>query len=274
MFKSISYQENTLEIFLYLTTICQNYCWYCCESHTKETKKEIMRFETFISVFTELKKNKHQINWHVIGGEPTLHPRFYDIVNCLLQANNTKTVEIFSNGIRIIKRERFINTEKLKFCFSAHYQQRKNIFQNIDKLGDIAYYINYIIFSEEQANDPFLAEAKAHNIYDKISFMPMQIMKTGEYKLTEFYLKHEQKIFFVDGHLYSLSEVLRKKLNSFRGRRCYKACIRIDCNGAITLLGKREYISITNLASFDLPYDICVHDQCNDEDSLVYNIKK
>lgn len=82
---------------LMLTNWCNYSCRYCfgMDVMTPKVKAQAMMDETFLGILDWLERTNYRSAIHLMGGEPTLHPKFEWIVSTLLQRN--LPVVIFSN---------------------------------------------------------------------------------------------------------------------------------------------------------------------------------
>ncbi|MBE6196343.1 MAG: hypothetical protein E7137_04535 [Rikenellaceae bacterium] len=82
---------------LMLTNWCNYKCPYCfgMDRMVPAVAKQAMTDETFLGILSWLDKTNYRRPIHLMGGEPTLHPKFEWIVNTLLERDFPITV--FSN---------------------------------------------------------------------------------------------------------------------------------------------------------------------------------
>jgi sulfatase maturation enzyme AslB (radical SAM superfamily) len=79
---------------LILTDKCQRKCEYCFAQHEKNSGQEFT-WEGFAEVVKFISTGPRALN--LLGGEPTLHPRFMDILESLIV--NDFMVQVFTNGM-------------------------------------------------------------------------------------------------------------------------------------------------------------------------------
>lgn len=95
---------------------CNNKCEFCFSSSTGTTK-EILPFENFVSTIKTLNPDENDLIV-LNGGEPTLHPRFYDILSFLLTQYNS-SVAVYSNGT-ILDASKIPESSKIRFIIPIH----------------------------------------------------------------------------------------------------------------------------------------------------------
>lgn len=99
-YSTITRERNTIRLHIDLDTICNNKCPYCYARQEEHDWGLIMN-KNFIknTLFPQIKKISKTkfLDVVLLGGEPTLHPDFVEVLNYIRQCNNTR-VSITSNG--------------------------------------------------------------------------------------------------------------------------------------------------------------------------------
>ena len=93
-------QEKIRGITLSITTFCNRNCPYCCCGIPKaegKTHYDISYFERLIPYF----KNMKEI--FITGGEPTLHPNFYEVTNYIKKYLKPRKYSLATNGYGLNK---------------------------------------------------------------------------------------------------------------------------------------------------------------------------
>ena len=97
-----------------LNNYCNLQCPYCFQWKVLKQKHQNITIENFKWLLNFLEKsNEHEVR--LIGGEPTLHPQFIEILQEQLFDDNIERIHIFTNGTfneRILKQ--IINQNKIK----------------------------------------------------------------------------------------------------------------------------------------------------------------
>ena len=100
-----------------LLNYCNLSCSYCfANKFIEETAKQLITLEQLDNIFKFLEQSHNVGKIGLIGGEPTLHPQFEEIVNKTInfsEKNHLFKPIIFSNGIKIERCKDFINQVNL-----------------------------------------------------------------------------------------------------------------------------------------------------------------
>lgn len=118
-----------------ITKKCNYNCWYCYDKEFRENKDlDINLIKKYIDTLQE------NIDIQLIGGEPTLHPQFKEIMNILYINKHINSIDIISNGSNsfLYFQDLFLKYKnKLHISFSYHHdvcdyeifkQKMKNLF--------------------------------------------------------------------------------------------------------------------------------------------------
>lgn len=82
---------------LMLNTYCNFHCPYCfAQSEMKNNKIQNISKENF-KKFLDFCKNSDEKDVRIIGGEPTLHPNFFDFIDMVVNYNYFDRIVVFSN---------------------------------------------------------------------------------------------------------------------------------------------------------------------------------
>lgn len=95
---------------------CNNKCEFCFSSSTGTTK-EILPLENFVSTIKALNPDENDLIV-LNGGEPSLHPRFYDILSFLYEQYNS-SLAVYSNGT-ILDASKIPESSKIRFIIPIH----------------------------------------------------------------------------------------------------------------------------------------------------------
>lgn len=101
-----SYVNNYAYISLVVTNNCQCSCPYCINSATD--RRLNVPVEKALNNIGSLLKVIPEPDIILLGGEPTLHPQLFELVEGLRRFENIGTVRITTNGIMLKNNENFI----------------------------------------------------------------------------------------------------------------------------------------------------------------------
>ena len=143
-----------------LTNWCNYQCPYCfgIDKMAPKIKAEAMNDDTFLGILNWLKKSHYSQPIHLMGGEPTLHPKFEWIVNILMEQEYPVT--IFSN---LATENSPTYTEKLAILpiawvvnvnppYKWTHEQKNRIETSLQNLGKAAS-ITFNIMPDENNNN-------------------------------------------------------------------------------------------------------------------------
>ena len=145
---------KTLEINLELNYFCTLDCKYCYMKDYPDwqnkdkyiTLNQIKKLKTYLSLL------KLKYNLKIMGGEPTEHPDFIDIVKLLINNN----IEIYTNGLFNQKILDFLRKNNIRVNFSLHLKtlQDKKKFDLFKKnfYGLDNKFLNIILFDKKYDN--------------------------------------------------------------------------------------------------------------------------
>lgn len=147
---------------LILTNKCYNGCSFCFVDSKNNgrlfTKKKLQALLPFIQSF-----NRKSV--HLLGGEPTLNPEFFQILEGLLQEGFR--VKVFTNGKLPTKLvERLQSLHKGEFCFCVNRTDphlTPKIIQFYRKLGH-KIELSVTVYQSEQPLDHMLAEIFTYHL--------------------------------------------------------------------------------------------------------------
>ena len=123
----IEREKNTVRLHIDLTTVCNNKCKYCYARADKQNWGLIMSneyihsvlFPNLSSLSKYLKDNEKFLDIVLLGGEPTLHPLFSEIVNFLLSKDCR--ISVTSNGSFPYKN--ILPNKSIRWAYTFHPSQ-------------------------------------------------------------------------------------------------------------------------------------------------------
>lgn len=102
-----------------LTYSCNLNCSYCFANEFVNTKNNFMTIENFQKALSFSKTSKGE-RIGLIGGEPTTHPNFDEILDILIADQEIQSVMIFTNGTKIDKYIDKLSHFKFKFLINCN----------------------------------------------------------------------------------------------------------------------------------------------------------
>ena len=259
--------ERALPLFSFVITEFCNYdCSYCNLRKSNKIVRNKISEKTLLLVISKLKNIKFKFNLEILGGEPTYNENLEYIIQECSKIKNIQDLCIITNMSK--NEEYFKKFEKYKniyFIASYHFENTslkeftekilsiskyvkiypsynipidkslwldiKNSIQEIRK-SNIHYFFNILI----KKND----EPETYDISIE-EFFKEEIKFSHSYKfdgLEDFVILNNVK--------FNSSEIMLKKLNSFKNIRCKPLFFDIDYKGDITNVcsGKKFFINI------------------------------
>ena len=265
-FKSVLYKE-LIELNLYIITLCQFKCPYCYSRYENLSKwNKIMDLDLIHKIVEGIKYSKGNFSISLLGGEPTLHPHFYEIISSFTKIKNIKEVIIYTNGVKPID----IIDDKVRVVFAFHPSEnnvnlKKNIlsckcnkkislslvkkFQN-----EIKDMYNFAVNNSIEIEPTFITNPK-----NKHFLIPKIIQ----------YENH--RVYDYNGTKYNLLEVCDNNLDNFKGWKCYINSYEIDVDGECRRECSSKKYDINNMFK-DMKYDyiVCKCDKCVEQCLLDY----
>lgn len=252
----INHLEQRLYIHWDITTMCEYKCSYCYAM--KEYDKNWMRpgnWEKQKRVIEEISKSTLPVFLGLLGGEPTYHHKYWDLLYMIdekiLSKHKDNRLYITTNGAKPTEffEKHTINIDKIKFLWSFHPEYIDenafdNFVKNIKLITDKGYSsrvnimlhpakkyweITKRIINELKKID---VELHPHFIYSS----PHETVKYSEdfYNDFKFILSMTKKeyIFFNNDKKeeYSDYEVFQNKINKFKGWNCLNNNYEINLN--------------------------------------------
>jgi len=264
--------NNSLVTFAWdLTTQCQYRCTYCYAHSMLTQKFDPKLHNIYKTVFSKLKLAKlNNFCIELLGGEPTLHPHFYEIISECFSLKNCKNIMVVTNLARPINFYKKFNIQQfngLQFDVSFHPEYIKNIDHwcyKLKQLNDCKYFstmvninlvdddkyielyktlIEYCISNSIEIGLNILFSID--NYVSKYSIEFLNMFKKYDLYITSY----KNKIKFVDKldntFLYTHSDIYLNKLNLFKGFNCRPKLWKISVTGEIINVCTGKYLNIT-----------------------------
>lgn len=111
-----------------LITDCNYKCPYCLFD-VQNTKKTDLYNRSYKIILNKIKTLPNNIRIILLGGEPTMHPKFKEIVEELILFDNILEIEIITNGSSKLKfLEYLLSNKKVVLNISLHFTYYKELF--------------------------------------------------------------------------------------------------------------------------------------------------
>lgn len=155
-------------IHFYITDHCPTHCPFCCMGSGPLNDKFVSMDCFMSSLNSSLSEGSDNVV-RLIGGEPTTHPDFDEMLRFLLLQKNVSVVEIITNGIGIEKKLPMI----------------KELSERFDKKVHIRFSMNYWLltvnpaFKEEKIRE-ILGKYKNENLDFSVNFGLRNLQKDRE----------------------------------------------------------------------------------------------
>lgn len=234
-FKNLNASKCDICINWDFITICQLHCFYCYSRKNKKNWNRIQTFSNIIKIIDSFKCNK-TIEINVLGGEPTLHPKFVNIINELCEVQNIKVVNIFTNGL-LNNKLRDLNTiknkDKITVLHSYHPSEISpdDFIRSIDLSNTFKQRIHLMFPADRYYSDV----EKIYTTFKKTipvvcHYVTINDITRPISKNIQFY---EDEFMYNNKH-FTVSEFIKHKLNYFKGWMCNKNTFDIDIFGNIS----------------------------------------
>lgn len=265
-------------------TICQLKCSYCYarNEYGKEWGK-ISSKETIDGVIDSLSKSTLNFNLGLLGGEPTLGPHYYYILDKLTELDNNNGVYVVTNGEKDLynhphydnlaflfsyhpkdctDRDRFLNN--IKWALSQGYQCKVNIMLHPDKrLWDDIKDMYYT------CKDIDGLKLHPHFMYGN-TIQKLFNYRKEFWEYFRFLELEMEKDLMYDDDKFNDFQVFDNKLTNFKGWSCFNNNYEIDVYGNVVQFCKEKVDDVNLIRDRDFfkrieetKLMICPHDACN-----------
>lgn len=288
---------NRLYVHWDITTVCNFKCSYCYARRDYLPKNQWMKTSDFTKmklVIKSLEKSTLPVFLGLLGGEPTLHPKFYEILEILnedfINKYQDNRIYVTSNlstdkfkDIPIYKNNKYLCS--LHFEYKSIYGENfEKFFENLEILLNKNYQtrVNFLLLPDSKYWDDI------HKVYEKLkSYKIVEVHphflyydpcdKTSLFDYTEDfynefrYMNDNKDFVYKEGdnyHMLSDIEIFENHLNRFKGWECYNNNYEISWDGKVTNICKTEYTDLSNNPLFfknikDIKPMICPYKECN-----------
>lgn len=268
---------NTLRLHIDILTICRNKCSYCysrADAHNwgKFMSKEYIEntlFPNIRNLANYLHTKNKFLDVVLLGGEPTLHPMFQDIIEYVLSFPNTR-MSITTNGSNGYANVR--PHKNLRWGISFHPSQVKNedawIEKIIERKNDF-WEVTIHPFSDCWGDDKTLElySHKNKKIIDVCIAEGIKLQPVFQYdphthirdhrvdidKLIKFYpyLNDLEALYSYNNTLINDYQMIISKKNCFENWYCVNNSISIDVNGNLQQCCSYKALTWEDLYTYD-----------------------
>lgn len=303
LYQSELNEDITNEIYIQwlITYTCNYNCSYCYLRNNNLLNKDYNKFIPYAHFKLGINKiKKHldikNIRFDIMGGEPTLHPELFNIVNYTCNTGFKKVV-LNTNGSKLLQHLDKINDyDNFKIALSFH--PNKNSFDNYIKIIDSILNRNidlevHVMFAEEHFDESYNMYKYLNKCYNSIELiigiiLPLSYSEKNNALLETLIEENKQinkrKFIFKydkETKIYTDKEIRLYNLNKFEGMRCFVRYFTIDLNGNINVLCDENILNSRKIyfnSTFNLIKKllnqgvICNHQECGC--TIGYNFKK
>lgn len=236
-FKSTVYEYDRLLLEIDIITLCNYHCWYCYSRKRKNLWNKIMSLDNIKMIAKRVKEYKGKVDINLLGGEPLMHPRLDTILKIFSELNNVNEITITSNGSHDktsviskypnVKMNISYHASEVEF---SHFLEILEMYNNIGKLNVVT-----VMMDEDYSKD-IKDLIRIKDNYPCTLFEQHYPIIDGEfYNIYENDSKDDfEKIFQIDdSEPITYDEVVRNKLNRFKGCRCEIKRVGIQIDGSV-----------------------------------------
>lgn len=277
--------KSLLSISWELVTHCQFACSYCY-FHPYESDiqyKEVMKL-----VLLKLKKINEPFEITLLGGEPTLHPEFHQIVKELYEIENVVKIEVISNFQPTVEFWEPLKpySKKLDLILSYHVEYAQNLF--FKKIQSLKNHFQMMIIFLVHHEEKYLAKMREASDYyfsldlefipitfarlvdrdDQVKYYPYTettLAFMGELEKKVLALKNPEmvKVEYADGQRDEINQLTfgNLNLNRFKGWKCQMNSLIIHPDGVVMYpcTGEKKHILFAELKGRQIkcPLDFC-----------------
>lgn len=278
-------EPSPLSISWELVTHCQFACSYC---YFHPYESSIKYEEVMMLVLMKLKKIDVPFEITLLGGEPTLHPHFHQIVQELFEMENVLRIEVISNFQPQVDFWEPLKPfkEKLELVLSYHVEYSQNLFfKKIQALkNNFMMNIIFLVHHDEkylekmkEASDYYfslnlefipITFAKLVDRDNQVKYYPykeanLAFMRDLEAKVKKLKNPETVKVEYGDGLKGEIDQLTfgNSNLNRFKGWNCKMNSLIIHPDGVVMYpcTGEKKHILFATLKGRILkcPLDFC-----------------
>lgn len=274
-------KDRLLNLSWELVTHCQFNCSYC---YFKPYESDINYTDVMKIVLTKIRTMNEPVNITLLGGEPTLHPNFHEIVETLASMDHVKKIDIITNLQSPVEfwKPLFTLKDKLEIIASFHVEYARQLFfKKIAGLKDhLPMNIIFMVHNDIKFL-PKLKEAAEEYTQNHLNDVPIIFRRiTNDNSPVEYH--HETLTFFEEmekrikssrvvetipvktlNESFEIPEIefANQELNKFKGWKCQMNALIINPDGIVHFpcTSKKKHILFTELKGREMtcPHEIC-----------------
>lgn len=167
-----------------LITDCNYNCPYCFFD-VQNTKKIDLYNRSYKIILNKIKTLPNNIRIILLGGEPTMHPKFKEIVEELISFDNIVEIEVITNGTSQVKYLRdILSNEKVVFNISLHFTHyHKKFINKLIKLNTESGLTVAVMIPPEEKYYNLVLETLQSLISNNINIELIEILKYKKYSV-------------------------------------------------------------------------------------------
>lgn len=259
-------------VTIFVHTVCNYKCSYCNDFHNDGTYRWPENWEPYINFINQLKKRKKYLYIDLLGGEPTLWPKFQEFIETI--SDDNVFIEYGTNGSRTLRYWENYRVQRSFIFLSWHHE-----FADDDHFYNVA----KILQDKASVSVPLMVIPdnfeRAKQLYHRLTDLSIEVtpkfVRTNisgteyypysdeqrEWIRTHYHNKKKpfgiewklpQELYF-DGVKMKFNDVLDKGLHKFKGFTCTAGINRImvDPKGYIYRCNKRVGGALGNILKED-----------------------
>jgi sulfatase maturation enzyme AslB (radical SAM superfamily) len=266
-------------------TVCQLKCSYCYarNEYGKEWGK-ISSKEVIDAVVESLSRSSLNFNLGLLGGEPTLGPYYYYILDKITNLEKNNKIYVVTNAEKDFT-DHLDYGEKIAFLFSYHPKDctnRERFINNMKLMINRGYKCKVNIMLHHDKNfwpdikemfeickDIDNLKVHPHFIYGK-SISELFNYRKNFWEYFKFLEDYQEKELVYDDEVFNDYQIFNQKLTNFKGWNCWNNNYEIDVRGNVVkfCLDKKTGVSLLRDPDFFKKIEktipmICPHNSCN-----------
>lgn len=273
-YSDVKSEMNTIRVHIDIIRMCDNYCKYCYARHDLSEWGLVMSNQyiddVLIPKLESLSRSGKHLDIVLLGGEPTLHPRFCDLLSILSKFSR---ISITSNGN--CGYCEYENSEKIRWAFTYHPSQHQGgwIEQIVERKDDFW----------EVAVSPLIdctgnVELFSRRVYDLIQICHsegIKVQPTFQFDPSVYpthidmrnvrkyysYLADEFPIYTYFGKNMNDYNILKEKMNYIKGCLCINNNVQLSVKGILRRCCSNEILCWNDLPNLDSEM-ICPLPEC------------